>query len=189
MFYVYEHIRKDTNQPFYVGKGQNKRANSIYSRNRHWNNIVKKADGFDVNYVIQNIDEELALLVEIELIDVYKRRGIALCNMTNGGEGVSGLTHKVSEKQKRLQSERMMGNQYAKGLIVADYVKKAVIESNKRRRLTGEHKEKLTFKGMKHTEEHKQYIKQKMIGRVFSEETKRKMSEAQKKRWSKNYAA
>lgn len=38
---VYEHIRKDTNQCFYVGKGTLKRAyNQI--RNKHHNRIVKK---------------------------------------------------------------------------------------------------------------------------------------------------
>lgn len=40
---VYEHIRKDTNQCFYVGKGTLKRAyNQI--RNKHHNRIVKNVD-------------------------------------------------------------------------------------------------------------------------------------------------
>ena len=38
---VYEHIRLDNNQCFYVGKGTIKRANSMI-RNEHHNRIVEK---------------------------------------------------------------------------------------------------------------------------------------------------
>jgi hypothetical protein len=49
----------------------------------------------------------MSLLVEMELIDKYKKLNINLCNLTNGGEGVSGLNH--SEKSKKLMSKKALG--------------------------------------------------------------------------------
>jgi len=93
MSYVYEHIRKDTNVIFYVGKGKDYRSTSYKNRNPHWHNIVNKA-GFIVNYLAKDIDEELAYLCEQERIDQLKRLGIELVNITPGGTGVgSGKNH------------------------------------------------------------------------------------------------
>ena len=86
MFYVYEHIRKDTNIPFYVGKGKGYRANSTQNRNIYWKRVVEKA-GYTINYLAKDIDEELAYLCEQERIDQLKRLGCKLANLTVGGEG------------------------------------------------------------------------------------------------------
>ena len=86
MFYVYEHIRKDTNIPFYVGKGKDYRANSKQNRNIYWKRVVEKA-GYTINYLAKDIDEELAYLCEQERIDQLKRLGYKLANLTVGGEG------------------------------------------------------------------------------------------------------
>ena len=99
-FYVYEHIRKDTNTVFYVGKGKNNRAYTSVGRNQYWKNVVSKAGGFDVKIITKDIDEELAFLVEIERIDQLKRLGIQLTNLTNGGEGMSGYTPTEETKKK-----------------------------------------------------------------------------------------
>jgi hypothetical protein len=91
MYYVYEHLRPDTNEVFYVGKGKDYRANSTKNRNAYWKNIVNKAGGFTVNFVAKNINyEELAYFIEEERIDQLKRRGVILANFTLGGEGASG---------------------------------------------------------------------------------------------------
>jgi hypothetical protein len=89
MFYVYEHIRNDTNAIFYVGKGKNNRAYAKRDRNEYWHNIVNKV-GFTVRFVAKDLDEELAYFVEEERIDQLKRLGIKLTNLTLGGEGASG---------------------------------------------------------------------------------------------------
>ena len=68
MAYVYKHIRLDTNTIFYIGVGSDSgyyRANSKRSRNKHWLNIVNKAD-YRVEIIYDNLDFELALLIEIE---------------------------------------------------------------------------------------------------------------------------
>jgi hypothetical protein len=93
MFYVYEHIRPDTNQVFYVGKGSKNRAFNKFRNNPYWNNVVNKVKTFKVKFIATNLDEELALLVEQERIDQLKRLGISLTNLTDGGGGIAGLKH------------------------------------------------------------------------------------------------
>lgn len=94
MFYVYEHIRNDTNAVFYVGKGKDYRANARTDRNIHWQRVVNKAGGFSINFVAKDMDEELAYLCEQERIDQLKRLGAKLVNLTVGGEGAgAGENH------------------------------------------------------------------------------------------------
>jgi group I intron endonuclease len=107
MYYVYTHLRNDTNEPFYVGKGKEKRCFSEKARNKYWKKIVLK-HGHSVKILIQNLDEELAFLAEAECIDLYKRLGYKLTNMTDGGEGAAGYQHTQDHKEK------MKGNEYWK---------------------------------------------------------------------------
>ena len=59
IFYVYEHVRNDTGQVFYVGKGSGRRAYYSSGRNKHWHRIVNK-HGFSVTILAREICEELA---------------------------------------------------------------------------------------------------------------------------------
>lgn len=45
-FYVYEHLRKDNSQPFYVGKGAGSRASQMSGRSKRWVEIAEDAGGF-----------------------------------------------------------------------------------------------------------------------------------------------
>lgn len=101
-YYVYQHIRMDTQSPFYIGKGKGDRAASRHSRNPHWRNIARK-HGVSVEIVASGLDEELAFLAEVELIDKYRRLGRDLCNMTEGGDGVRLIGE---AKEKFLQKAR-----------------------------------------------------------------------------------
>jgi hypothetical protein len=114
LFYIYEHIRSDTNAIFYVGKGKGNRCNDLNNRNKHWKNIVYKANGFTARKIVQDIDEELALLCEQERIDQLKRLGVKLCNMTNGGEGTSGRV--LSEESKAKIGVRHSQESYDRAL-------------------------------------------------------------------------
>lgn len=180
IYYIYQHRKADTNEIFYVGKGKCNRIHGTQGRNKHWKNTVNK-HGYVAEKLFDGLNEELALLSEIEIIDIYKRRGIKLVNMTNGGEGTSGHTYVMKDETKKKLSLGRIGNQWAKGQQISENHKKSIIESNKRRK--GIPTGKATFAGKNHSEEHKEYIRQKMKGRVYSEETKVKMSIAQKKRW------
>jgi hypothetical protein len=87
-FYVYEHIRRDTGAVFYVGKGSRRRAYVTQHRSPQWHHISAE-HGYSVRIVIGSIDEELAYLVERELIDLRRRTGVELVNVTDGGEAFS----------------------------------------------------------------------------------------------------
>lgn len=134
-FYVYEHLRPDNMQVFYVGKGKEKRANSKSDRNNYWHNIVNKY-GVIVKFIAINIDEELAFLVEQERINQLKKLNISLVNMTDGGEGSSGL--KMPNSAKELISKAH------KGKKISDEQKKKMSISLKKIVKSKEWQEKIT---------------------------------------------
>lgn len=107
MFYVYEHIRLDTNAVFYVGKGCGARVRSKDKRNKHWHAIAAKA-GYSGRVIAESYDEELIFLAEEERIDQLKRIGLSLANKTAGGAGgIKGYRH--TEEAKRRISENLKG--------------------------------------------------------------------------------
>jgi hypothetical protein len=99
-YYVYFHYKLDTNEIFYIGKGLNKRAFSKKSRNKYWNNVINK-HGYKVEIVEQNLTEDEAYEKEIFYIEKYKKEGLKLVNLTNGGKGCLGLKNsKIGEFSK-----------------------------------------------------------------------------------------
>jgi len=90
-FYTYFHTRNDTGAVFYVGKGQGRRAHDVY-RNPHWKNIVAK-HGHTVHFAMTGLSEIEAFEHEKFLILCFKDMGVALTNMTHGGEGAAGYRH------------------------------------------------------------------------------------------------
>lgn len=86
-YYVYEWIRLDTNEPFYVGKGHGNRWKTLSKRNSRFENIINKHD-VTVNILFVCTDEQIALDVECWYINEYKYViGYDLTNVTDGGEG------------------------------------------------------------------------------------------------------
>jgi len=100
IYYVYEWIRLDTNEPFYIGKGKEYRWNrKTRGNNNHFNNIVKSIPTA-VNILENDLTEDEANKTECWYINKYKYEdGYNLVNITDGGEGVSGL--KCSEENKK----------------------------------------------------------------------------------------
>lgn len=94
-YYVYAHHRKSDGSLFYIGKGQRDRATS-QRRNIYWKRIVAK-HGFCVRYIQKNMTEVCALSFERALIAIHKS---SLCNLTDGGEGTSGFSQKLSDETK-----------------------------------------------------------------------------------------
>ena len=99
MYLVYQHRKADTNEIFYVGKGNIKRSKQSSGRSEYWHRTVNK-HGFIVEIIKDNIDEEFSFFIEKEAINVYRRRGIKLVNITDGGEGSSGYKHTEEHKAK-----------------------------------------------------------------------------------------
>ena len=103
MAIVYQHIRKDSNEVFYVGIGLNEeRAYTKDSRNRHWKNIVNK-HGYIVEITHKDILWEEACVIEKYLIQFYGRKDLGLgmlVNKTDGGDGIPGMRHSEETRKK-----------------------------------------------------------------------------------------
>ncbi len=123
-FYVYEHIRKDNNSCFYVGKGSGDRAYNLDRGNFH--DGVRDEYGCIVKIIKDGLTEEEAFKLERERIEDYVITfgyGIPidgyrdfsnnkyLTNFTWGGEGTSG--YKLSEESKQKLREINKGKRYS----------------------------------------------------------------------------
>jgi len=181
-YYVYLYLRED-GTPYYVGKGKNDRAFSRKGRNVHLpldeNNII---------FHSKNLTEDEAFKIEKEVILQYGRKnnntGI-LRNLTDGGEGCSGMIHREDSREK-LREHRI--NETYQPLSPSKEIRNKISEILQKG--YAEQKYKPHMLGKNHTEEHKQKLSQKMSGRKLSEEhiknmsiafKGRKISEAQKK--------
>lgn len=174
-FYVYIHSRISSGEPFYVGKGRGARAHSHASRNPHWKNIVRKEDGRNVNLVAHDLDEEFALLLEIETIDKLRRVGAALVNITDGGDGVSGLRHTPASRLKMALSQ--IGKKQSKehiakviearrGYVVSEETRRKLSAANRGMKMTDEQRLKLSLskRGSKLSDSHKKAISKASLG-------------------------
>lgn len=169
-FIVYIHIRPDTNEPFYVGKGIPKRDRSKYGRNQYWHNIVNKNNGiFESKILFKGLSEEEALLKERETELKLKEKGYKLVNIVECGV-IGGMTNrKHSEKSKRKISEGL------KGHISPNKGKKQSKETcdKKSKSMMG----KKVRLGIKDSEETRKKKSEAFKGRIVSEETKLKKNE------------
>ena len=87
----YIHCKPD-GTPFYVGKGIARRANSTGNRNIHYNNTVAKYGKDNIlKGKIPCSSEKIAFALEEGIIKCFKRMGVKLTNMTNGGDGGFGI--------------------------------------------------------------------------------------------------
>ena len=173
MAIVYEHLRNDTNEVFYVGIGaEENRAFKKGRRNKYWHNIVNKV-GYSINIIHKDIDWEDACKIEKLLIEKYGRKDLGkgnLVNMTDGGEGVFGLI--MSEETRRKMSEAQKGNKSINfGKTLSEETRRKMSEANKGKTLSEETRWKMSEARKGNTI---------MLGKTHSEETRRKMSEAQK---------
>ena len=210
-FYVYFLRRPDKVDPiepwkyfpFYVGKGTNDR---IGEHRREANKLLHKSGrktykitiihklwkqglDFEEDIMFNNLTESETLELEIQAIEAYGRKdnstGI-LANMTNGGDGVSGLiiTDEHREKLSKASSGKnnsMYGKPSPiKGIPKSEETKRKMSEATKgQQHMLGKH----------HSEETKQKISLAQKGipcpnrsKIFSKETRQKISEALKGR-------
>jgi hypothetical protein len=100
-YYVYLHIKADTGEPFYVGKGKGDR-HTKKNRSSFWKNIVNK-HGYDILILEYNLCEQKAFELEVYWIKRIGRRDLGLgplVNLTDGGEGASGKKLTIEHKNK-----------------------------------------------------------------------------------------
>lgn len=102
-YYVYVHRKATDGSVFYVGKGKGRRAWNKTHRSDYWKRVSDKY-GVTVDIVLRFSNETCALSLEMALIKFYGRKN--LCNLSNGGLGVSGIT----ENTRYIKSSRFSGS-------------------------------------------------------------------------------
>lgn len=106
-WYVYKHIRIDTNEPFYIGIGNKKNYARAYQntpdrRNPFWCKIFNKTDIL-IEIVYDSLNKMQASEKEQELIKFYGRKNLnkgSLCNLTDGGDGIWNCKRSDETKNK-----------------------------------------------------------------------------------------
>jgi len=111
MFYVYQHLRLDNNEPFYIGKGYKDRAWRKKRNNKGWNNIVDKV-GFKVEILKYFDDENQAIEYEHKLINGYRKQGFELVNQTKYSSG--GTKWSYTDQVRNKQSKGQIGTKRPK---------------------------------------------------------------------------
>ena len=177
IFYVYQHLKADTGEIFYVGKGMGRRAHDSYHRSKYWKNIVDK-HGVIVEFLKKNITEPESLELEIATIEKYRQQGLEIINMTDGGDGTTGYSH--TDEHKQTMSVALSGEnnpRYGKeGTRKGAVATPETIEKLRLSHLGKELPEEQKRKIRESTKKARQGIKTLgMTGRVHSEETKAKM--------------
>jgi len=106
IFYVYRLLSNGVT--FYIGKGKRTETYNrinyhlnywVHNKNKKLTNKIKKLNGiFDIEIVFESKNEQECLDLEKKIILEIGRKN--LCNLTDGGEGVSGFNHSEETKQK-----------------------------------------------------------------------------------------
>ncbi len=156
-FKIYvDYTLEETPRPFYVGKGVLERVKSLTRNNLH--SRISKKYGIERKVIFETDNEQEAFEIEKKLILEYKTfiHGDANswgANLTQGGEGTSGM-------------------------IMSDEAKRKNSESNK----ISCSKEKNGMYGKHHSEETRKKIGIRSRGRHKSVETRQKMSTSLRQR-------
>jgi hypothetical protein len=126
-YYLYRHIRLDTNEVFYVGVGSKRSRSNCFSdmyerscsrsnRNIFWRRIANKTN-FISEVLLESNNREFILIKESEFIKLYGRRDNGtgtLCNLTEGGEGVLNLSlesikSSSTKRSRKVSSYNILG--------------------------------------------------------------------------------
>lgn len=170
--YAYIHCKPD-GTPFYVGKGALRRVKYFGERNPHHQNIVKKYGKENLLYgMLECSSSDIAYSLEMGVIKCLKRMGVELVNRTAGGEGGKEPTPETRELISKAAKKR--------GVSAA--CQEAKVKAKKGVPLTGEHKEKLrnALLGKKFSDEHRKNISEAAKRRGISPELRVKMLAARK---------
>ena len=188
MAYLYRHIRKDLNQPFYIGIGSDEnynRAFDKYKRNSIWKRIVSKTE-YEVEIMLDELSWEEVCKKEIEFIRLYGRKdngtGI-LSNMTDGGEGSLNIIM-TEEVKNKIRIKNSGANNYNFGKRMSDEMKARISAKKKGVKMPEEFKVKIKNALNSFSVEKKAEISKKLSevrkGRKFNDLHKKRIGDAQR---------
>lgn len=177
-YYVYQHRKADTGDIFYVGKGKERRLVCKHNRNPHWLRTVNK-HGFICEVIGEFDDESEALSVERKVIAEYRAAGTQLVNLTDGGEGVSGLKHTEATKQTISEIKKKQTVTPEARAKISEANKKRYLDPHERYRCTAHLKGKPSHRrGKTLSQETRQKMSASRTGKQCSAEARKKISEA-----------
>lgn len=181
--YVYEHVRPDTNEAYYVGKGKKKRAYVMSGKNVWHTRITNKLKDMGLSPLVRIIKDGLtekeALSFEKDVIRLYRALGVNLTNMTEGGEGISNPSTEVREKMSLSSRSRWLDSNFRERHSSA--VKAAFARPEVRERLS------LAGRGRPHSEETKAKLSKANKGRKIPGNSERFAGEGNPF-WGKHHA-
>ena len=110
-YYLYRHIRLDTNEPFYIGIGtktdyytnyetEYRRGHAKTNRSSFWERITNKIK-YEIEIIIESNNKNFINQKEIEFIKLYGRKdkGVGpLVNLNDGGDGNNELRESLKIK-------------------------------------------------------------------------------------------
>lgn len=172
--YVYQHLRSDNNEVFYIGIGNQKRLTKKTGRNQYWKNIVNK-HGYNIEVLHENISWDLACEIEMYLISYYGRKDLELGNLVNMTDGEEGsLNRKFNHSN--ITKEKL--RQCNLGKKLSDETKLKMSLSGKKKIFTDTHRENLSnvAKSRVLTEEQLFRLRTNSLGKIMSENEKIKRS-------------
>lgn len=186
--YVYLHLEAYKDRVFYVGKGVGDRHRSTSGRNIFWQRTAQKY-GWRSFVLYDSLSEDCAFTMEKIVMFIAKKNGAKLVNLTNGGEGVSGLKHSDEAKEKlRKTSNSYWSNEEAieerrirtKEQWQDPEMRKKLIDACHRKWSRPEERERISRSqtGRKQSPEHAAKSRIAKLGKVVTEETREKLRAA-----------
>ncbi len=193
-YYVYLHIKEDTGEPFYVGKGKDnkrRRYESKHGRSEYWKRIVDK-HRFDIIFLEIDLTNEEALEREVYWIERIGRKDLGkgpLVNFTDGGEGCVNMSDETKAKMSIVAQNRIYTDERKKNCSIAQMGntnRRGKTATEETRKLIGESKIGNTnMLGKIHSDETKKKISETTTGRKLTPEHCENIRLANLKRWAK----
>lgn len=156
IYYLYRHIRLDTNEVFYVGigtknnrkhkklSGEYCRAYNKSNRNKEWKKVVATTD-YEVEIIAESNSQDFIFEKEKEFINLYGRQDLdkgTLVNKSDGGDNVMNFNKNTLLKFKESKIGKNNPQWGRKGKLSPNFGKKGIKNHLYGKRQSKEHIEK-----------------------------------------------